>query len=136
MESAAFSLSSPSAPRLRSPRQRLVSNRKYDPPRLSASPKPQSFSVIGNAVSVPHRRAWRLCSSASLPLRHWSSISSPPPRDSTAEIFKVKATASESVGEGESGDSLMKTAVLGLLFGLWYLFNIYFNIYNKQVRDL
>lgn len=27
----------------------------------------------------------------------------------------------------------MKTLELGLLFGLWYLFNIYFNIYNKQV---
>ncbi|CAI9787307.1 unnamed protein product [Fraxinus pennsylvanica] len=27
----------------------------------------------------------------------------------------------------------MDTLVLGTLFGLWYLFNIYFNIYNKQV---
>lgn len=27
----------------------------------------------------------------------------------------------------------MDTLVLGSLFGLWYLFNIYFNIYNKQV---
>jgi solute carrier family 35 protein E1 len=27
----------------------------------------------------------------------------------------------------------MKTLWLGSLFGLWYLFNIYFNIYNKQV---
>lgn len=27
-----------------------------------------------------------------------------------------------------------KTLQLGSLFGLWYLFNIYFNIYNKQVQ--
>ncbi|TVU09040.1 hypothetical protein EJB05_42480 [Eragrostis curvula] len=27
----------------------------------------------------------------------------------------------------------MQTLQLGALFGLWYLFNIYFNIYNKQV---
>ena len=34
----------------------------------------------------------------------------------------------------EEGGGLMKTLWLGSLFGLWYLFNIYFNIYNKQVR--
>ncbi|KAK1322598.1 hypothetical protein QJS10_CPA03g00365 [Acorus calamus] len=28
---------------------------------------------------------------------------------------------------------MMQTLQLGALFGLWYLFNIYFNIYNKQV---
>jgi solute carrier family 35 protein E1 len=33
----------------------------------------------------------------------------------------------------EEGGGLMKTLWLGSLFGLWYLFNIYFNIYNKQV---
>ncbi|MBA0835469.1 hypothetical protein Goarm_007748, partial [Gossypium armourianum] len=43
------------------------------------------------------------------------------------------ATAAESAGEGEKSGSLVKTLELGLLFGLWYLFNIYFNIYNKQV---
>ncbi|KAJ6765277.1 SOLUTE CARRIER FAMILY 35 [Salix koriyanagi] len=50
------------------------------------------------------------------------------------ECFEVKATAvPESAGEGEEKSSLTKTLQLGLLFGLWYLFNIYFNIYNKQV---
>jgi solute carrier family 35 protein E1 len=39
----------------------------------------------------------------------------------------VKADAKEGAG------SLLKTLQLGSLFGLWYLFNIYFNIYNKQV---
>ncbi|ONM54071.1 plastid phosphate/phosphoenolpyruvate translocator2 [Zea mays] len=33
----------------------------------------------------------------------------------------------------EAGGGLVKTLQLGSLFGLWYLFNIYFNIYNKQV---
>ncbi|NP_001105952.1 plastid phosphate/phosphoenolpyruvate translocator 1 [Zea mays] len=37
-----------------------------------------------------------------------------------------------SAGE-EAGGGLAKTLQLGALFGLWYLFNIYFNIYNKQV---
>lgn len=45
----------------------------------------------------------------------------------------MKATSSENAGESEKESSLMKTLQLGSLFGLWYLFNIYFNIYNKQV---
>ncbi|CAM6085325.1 unnamed protein product [Calypogeia fissa] len=32
-----------------------------------------------------------------------------------------------------STSQLTKTLQLGSLFGLWYLFNIYFNLYNKQV---
>ncbi|XP_074590150.1 phosphoenolpyruvate/phosphate translocator 1, chloroplastic-like [Curcuma longa] len=43
---------------------------------------------------------------------------------------------SASPGDGDaSSDSggVLQTLQLGALFGLWYLFNIYFNIYNKQV---
>ncbi|RZR76990.1 hypothetical protein BHM03_00001921 [Ensete ventricosum] len=44
----------------------------------------------------------------------------------------------ESTGGGSDkaaapGGDLLQTLLLGSLFGLWYLFNIYFNIYNKQV---
>lgn len=39
----------------------------------------------------------------------------------------------ESAGESEKSGNLVQTLQLGSLFGLWYLFNIYFNIYNKQV---
>jgi solute carrier family 35 protein E1 len=47
----------------------------------------------------------------------------------------LQATAvPESASEDDDKSSnLKKTLQLGLLFGLWYLFNIYFNIYNKQV---
>ncbi|KAL4443710.1 hypothetical protein ABPG75_011447 [Micractinium tetrahymenae] len=41
----------------------------------------------------------------------------------------VAAAAEEPKEEGGTG----RTLTLGLLFGLWYLFNIQFNIYNKQV---
>lgn len=57
----------------------------------------------------------------------------------------VRASAVESgADEGAAPDGstspvvpaqpseLAKTLQLGSLFGLWYLFNIYFNIYNKQ----
>ena len=40
------------------------------------------------------------------------------------------------VEETSEPSELAKTIQLGSLFGLWYLFNIYFNIYNKQVRAL
>ncbi|ERN02362.1 phosphoenolpyruvate/phosphate translocator 1, chloroplastic [Amborella trichopoda] len=49
--------------------------------------------------------------------------------------FRVGASASvpESADSKSSSSSLIQTLQLGALFGLWYLFNIYFNIYNKQV---
>ncbi|XP_071733342.1 triose phosphate/phosphate translocator, non-green plastid, chloroplastic-like [Rutidosis leptorrhynchoides] len=60
--------------------------------------------------------------------------------------YEVKATAAVP-GSADGNDAaaavevvvkskMMETAVLGLLFGLWYLFNIYFNIYNKQVLEV
>nr|XP_043637573.1 triose phosphate/phosphate translocator, non-green plastid, chloroplastic-like [Erigeron canadensis] len=33
-------------------------------------------------------------------------------------------------------EKIKETVVLGLLFAVWYLFNIYFNIYNKQVLEV
>eukprot|EP00252_Welwitschia_mirabilis_P017922 TRINITY_DN3998_c0_g1_i1.p1 TRINITY_DN3998_c0_g1~~TRINITY_DN3998_c0_g1_i1.p1 ORF type:complete len:418 (-),score=56.41 TRINITY_DN3998_c0_g1_i1:475-1728(-) len=56
-----------------------------------------------------------------------------------AQNVHTSSSASEaqegSDSEVETGLSskLIKTLQLGSLFGLWYLFNIYFNIYNKQV---
>ncbi|KAL2482504.1 Phosphoenolpyruvate/phosphate translocator 1 [Forsythia ovata] len=52
------------------------------------------------------------------------------------ECVMVRATSvQESAGAAESpkSKSAEDTLVLGILIGLWYLFNIYFNIYNKQV---
>ncbi|XP_021718921.1 triose phosphate/phosphate translocator, non-green plastid, chloroplastic-like [Chenopodium quinoa] len=46
----------------------------------------------------------------------------------------VKATSlPESADADEAPKAISRTLELGILFGLWYLFNIYFNIYNKQV---
>ncbi|KAL3676928.1 hypothetical protein R1sor_026876 [Riccia sorocarpa] len=59
--------------------------------------------------------------------------------------FTVRASAAEGSADGgpagnegakpasEQSSGFAKTLQLGSLFGLWYLFNIYFNIYNKQV---
>uniref|UniRef100_A0ACD5XKA1 Uncharacterized protein n=1 Tax=Avena sativa TaxID=4498 RepID=A0ACD5XKA1_AVESA len=59
-----------------------------------------------------------------------------PEQEKRGDLVVVAATAAsgkaEESGE-EGGTALAKTLQLGVFFGLWYLFNIYFNIYNKQV---
>ncbi|KAL6640104.1 hypothetical protein ACP70R_022414 [Stipagrostis hirtigluma subsp. patula] len=45
----------------------------------------------------------------------------------------VACGAGAAKAKEEEGGGLLKTLQLGAMFGLWYLFNIYFNIYNKQV---
>ncbi|KAK1363115.1 triose phosphate/phosphate translocator, non-green plastid, chloroplastic-like [Heracleum sosnowskyi] len=46
---------------------------------------------------------------------------------------KAGSVVPESGENGTEKSRFKETLVLGSLFGLWYLFNIYFNIYNKQV---
>lgn len=57
------------------------------------------------------------------------------------DSFKVRAAqpaapGPESAGEVSESSGLDRTLQLGAMFGIWYLLNIYFNIYNKQVRYL
>ncbi|KAG6525573.1 hypothetical protein ZIOFF_015535 [Zingiber officinale] len=57
------------------------------------------------------------------------------------DALACRATAvpeSASPGDGDASSKsggILQTLQLGALFGLWYLFNIYFNIYNKQVHS-
>ncbi|XP_010555497.1 PREDICTED: phosphoenolpyruvate/phosphate translocator 1, chloroplastic-like [Tarenaya hassleriana] len=130
---AAFSLC-PSFPLLKS--RRLSHHHSPNNPRfdISSSSRHHDLSVSPNVVSVPSvpRRSWRFCS-PDLPRRSWSCVPlfSPSPE---SRRFETKAAAvPESAGEGEQSGGLVKTLELALLFALWILFNIYFNIYNKQV---
>jgi len=53
---------------------------------------------------------------------------------SAAAFRPVACGAVGKAGEAEEeSGGFLKTLQLGAFFGLWYLFNIYFNIYNKQV---
>ncbi|KAI5683390.1 hypothetical protein M9H77_04618 [Catharanthus roseus] len=111
---------------------------KFNPFSLSSSAKPSpNFRSIGTLAAFPTRRlnsAVRCSSDSSSvnPVRSgW--ISGPPELESDASL-KVQATSvPESAGEKPQSKPFADTLVLGTLFGLWYLFNIYFNIYNKQV---
>uniref|UniRef100_A0A2P2PJ03 Sugar phosphate transporter domain-containing protein n=1 Tax=Rhizophora mucronata TaxID=61149 RepID=A0A2P2PJ03_RHIMU len=51
--------------------------------------------------------------------------------------FKVRdASVPEGVVESENSSGLVRTLQLGSMFGIWYLLNIYFNIFNKQVLEM
>ncbi|KAJ8546574.1 hypothetical protein K7X08_034084 [Anisodus acutangulus] len=67
-----------------------------------------------------------------------SWISVPPPvheRESDGVLMVQATSVPETIGEAPKSNNkpLVDTLYLGLLFALWYIFNIYFNIYNKQV---
>ncbi|EXB29620.1 Phosphoenolpyruvate/phosphate translocator 1 [Morus notabilis] len=120
LQSSAFALSAQSLLPLKPWR---ASNPSFDPIRLSSS----------SAASPKRRDLNNVTVSAPFKLRPWSSVPLATSGDE-ANRFEARATSvPESAGEGVESSRLGKTLVLGLLFGLWYLFNIYFNIYNKQV---
>ncbi|XP_040987734.1 triose phosphate/phosphate translocator, non-green plastid, chloroplastic-like [Juglans microcarpa x Juglans regia] len=134
MQSTAFILS-PSLPlptKTRRPSNSTFYPRSFDPVRASSFSDPRDLSLSPNvSFSSPHmpRRSWSLSSSSPFKLRPWTSAPAPDSNPRTSS-FEVRAA---SVPESAESSSTWKTLELGALFGLWYLFNIYFNIYNKQV---
>lgn len=137
MQSAALTLSPP-APFLKSlPSRPRAFGLRFDPIRFPTSSSSSRVSGVVTASAVPG------LSASSLPRRSWC-LGSPTPRpwsglpylgsDREARSLEARATSVPEAadGGGKSG-GLGRTLELGLLFGLWYLFNIYFNIYNKQV---
>ncbi|XP_044484147.1 triose phosphate/phosphate translocator, non-green plastid, chloroplastic-like [Mangifera indica] len=131
---AAFTALSPAVPLLR-PRKSVLRSPRFEPVLCSSKRQELSCSinVVSSSPSLPLRRSWSLSSSNTSMFRPWTSVAA---RDlETTSRFEVNATAvpESAGGEEEKSNSLLKILELGLLFGLWYLFNIYFNIYNKQV---
>ncbi|XP_066397237.1 phosphoenolpyruvate/phosphate translocator 1, chloroplastic-like [Miscanthus floridulus] len=98
------------------------------------SPRRGAGACIGGTQPLLTPRGLRLSARASLvpasPLEEEESRRCRAGRHVAAAAGKV--AAAEGAGE-EAGGGLVKTLQLGALFGLWYLFNIYFNIYNKQI---
>lgn len=131
MQSAAISIS-PSIPHLKprhNPTLRHVSLNSL-PLRPSIATTSRRLTVVSSSSDDSSfnlsRRSSRFDGLFSLP----SKISGKKSEDD----FAVKATSvPESAGADEAPKALSRTLELGILFGLWYLFNIYFNIYNKQV---
>ncbi|KAF5957516.1 hypothetical protein HYC85_004741 [Camellia sinensis] len=133
MQSTAFTFS----PSISIPKLRTSSNPsslyRFNP--ISTRPPSRSLDFV--SASSLRRLPPIFCSSSSSSsssssrLNGW--ISTPAVvAERESDGFEVRA-ASESAGERPKSSSLTSTLQLGSLFGLWYLFNIYFNIYNKQV---
>ncbi|KAI3763148.1 hypothetical protein L1987_53598 [Smallanthus sonchifolius] len=93
-----------------------------------------SINFHSNARLSPSSSSWKP--------RVWISNPLPVIERGSRDGCEVKATlVPESSGENDAAAAVeetkaAETLVLGLLFGLWYLFNIYFNIYNKQVLEV
>ncbi|PIA29195.1 hypothetical protein AQUCO_06100001v1 [Aquilegia coerulea] len=124
----AFTFSSTSSPFLKTRKTSFQNPNpncyRFNPVRLSTTSKSLDLCL----------RSSPLCSSSS----RWSSIPSLVTDREMKNDFKTKASSSDGGAsadevETEKAGALTKTLQLGAYFGLWYLFNIYFNIYNKQV---
>ncbi|KAK4489034.1 hypothetical protein RD792_004827 [Penstemon davidsonii] len=65
----------------------------------------------------------------------WISAVNPEPQN---DSVAVRAAAESAAVEEESpkSNSFSDTLVLGMLFGMWYLFTVYFSIYSKQVLEV
>ncbi|KAL3655381.1 hypothetical protein CASFOL_001167 [Castilleja foliolosa] len=100
-------------------------------PLSAASPVRQHISNGFNVLTSDRRLGPIRCS---LKQNGWISDPNPGIPEPESDGAVVRAAA-ETVSPEESPKSkgFGDTLVLGTLFGLWYLFNIYFNIYNKQV---
>ncbi|CAH1428470.1 unnamed protein product [Lactuca virosa] len=129
MQSSSFTLSN------------SISNLKSRNHRLSTgyAPLPLKSSITFGSIngSSTRRLPSIRCSSSPRKLGDWISTPSPVP-ERESDGFEVKAASVPESADGAEAaaarkSKLAETIVLGSLFGLWYLFNIYFNIYNKQV---
>ncbi|KAL8232243.1 hypothetical protein R6Q57_002021 [Mikania cordata] len=100
----------------------------------------RSESLIGFHSNGPSSPS--ICSpySSSMPSL-WILNRSPVAERRSRYSYRVKATVvPESSGENDAPvvkeSRMQETLLLGLLFVLWNVFNIYFNIYNKQVLEV
>nr|GMD36314.1 triose phosphate/phosphate translocator, non-green plastid, chloroplastic-like [Ipomoea batatas] len=141
MQSSAISFSSPiSAPRKHAAAAAASSIYRFNPISLSPSrPAPLQLRLgSANGAAGARKLGSIRCSSDSsssapkLSLDGWISAPLPASERESGGVEVRAASVPESAGEA-SQSKFGDTLVLGSLFGLWYLFNIYFNIYNKQV---
>ncbi|KAL5206147.1 hypothetical protein ABZP36_034356 [Zizania latifolia] len=109
-------------------------------PLVNTRPSPRGCGVVG--VRQPLLPPRGLCLSAVAPRAGFSSAASTrriglvpvsPEQEGKRGARRDVAVAAAAAAGAEEDGGLAKTLQLGVLFGLWYLFNIYFNIYNKQV---
>ena len=129
MQTYTFNLQS-SIPNLK-PRSHRLNHTTHHPLQLKSS---VNLRPIDGASSL---RLPSVCCSAKKKVGDWISSPSPVPERESGGFEVRAASVPDSADGGDAAalgkSKLVETLFLGSLFGLWYLFNIYFNIYNKQV---
>ncbi|XP_058091838.1 triose phosphate/phosphate translocator, non-green plastid, chloroplastic [Magnolia sinica] len=103
-------------------------NPRFNPISIPPLPKSLRVTSIYGLSALPSPKSPTLSR-----FRRWIAVPSPDPDLRTRDVTVRASSVPESAGESTKSSSLVQTLQLGSLFGLWYLFNIYFNIYNKQV---
>lgn len=127
MQSTALALS-PLTPLLRPLNKNP--NHRYGPLWHLSSLKP--LGLLGSINGFSFQKASHLSSCSRFNARRISQsflIS-----DGRCHGFKVRATpVPENIGDTNGTSGLATSLQLGAMFAIWYLLNIYFNIFNKQV---
>ncbi|CAH9104399.1 unnamed protein product [Cuscuta europaea] len=138
MQSAAISFSSSFPLPRKQHGSPLLRFNPYSLPPTRTEAQPLRISFYNGAASSRWLNPTE-CSSDStssllkLSRNGWISTPLHSPQRESGGVQVHAASGPESAGEAPQSKGLTDTLVLGSLFGLWYLFNIYFNIYNKQV---
>ncbi|PON52485.1 Triose phosphate/phosphoenolpyruvate translocator [Parasponia andersonii] len=114
------------------------------PPSRNPNPNPK-FSLLSHSSSsvqldrnslrrISWKRALDTFSSSSLRFKVQISASFLIPSRKNDNLIVRAASVPESAEDGGATQSeLTRTLQLGSMFGIWYLLNIFFNIFNKQV---
>ena len=129
MQTYTFNLQS-SIPNLK-PRSHRLNHTTHHPLQLKSSVNLRPIDGV-SSLRLPS-----VCCSAKKKVGDWISSPSPVPERESGGFEVRAASVPDSADGGDAAalgkSKLVETLFLGSLFGLWYLFNIYFNIYNKQV---
>ncbi|CAO2210698.1 unnamed protein product [Urochloa humidicola] len=113
---------------------RPLATRNVSRPLLPARPlRVSSPGAVASAATAAATTRWAAVGPRGLGL---GLLPVSPDREGKAHQRPVACSAAGGAAAGKAekeGGGFLKTLQLGVFFGLWYLFNIYFNIYNKQV---
>jgi len=113
---------------------------------VKSSPRSRPIFLLSNVPTRPNLNSkpkLSICPSPRAGLRNWPLLASASNYESYQKVTtrdvcaKPSATQNDGAIQADEADNdskkLTKTLLLGSLFGLWYLFNTFFNIYNKKV---
>ena len=85
---------------------------------------------VGRHAGVASRAAVGFAPAVALPRLH-----TPLHMQEASDAKEAEVASAAKAVPAEDKDGVMETLVTGAFFGLWYLFNIGYNIYNKKALN-